>query len=58
MSANGHLAELNEKHRSLERRIAEEMSRPHADDSKIAAWKFEKLKLKDAIVKLSGPTRH
>lgn len=57
MSATAHLAELNEKHRTLERRIAEEMSRPAADISKIMQWKREKLKLKDEIARLS-PTRH
>lgn len=57
MSAVAHLAELNEKHRMLERRIEEEMSRPAADPTKIKQWKREKLKLKDQIAKL-GPTRH
>jgi hypothetical protein len=58
MSFNGHLTELNEKHRTLERKISEEMSRPSADTTKIAIWKQEKLKLKDAIAKLAGSTRH
>jgi hypothetical protein len=53
MSINTHLAELNEKHRSLEKRIADEMSHPAANSQKIAAWKQEKLKLKDEIAKLS-----
>ena len=59
MSFNGHLTELNEKHRTLERKIAEEMSRPAADTFKIALWKQEKLKLKDEITKLaSRSTQH
>lgn len=57
MSAVAHLAELTEKHRSLERRIEEELARPAADISKIKQWKQEKLKLKDLIARLS-PTRH
>jgi hypothetical protein len=57
MSAIAHLAELSEKHRSLERKIEEEMARPAADASKIRKWKFEKLKLKDEMLKLSQ-TRH
>lgn len=57
MTAHAHLAELNEKHRMLERRIEEELARPAADNSKIRQWKREKLKLKDEIAKLS-PTRH
>jgi hypothetical protein len=56
MSINAHLAELNEKHRSLEKRIAEEMSHPAANTHKIAVWKQEKLKLKDEIAKLSTTT--
>lgn len=58
MSLNSRLAELTEKHRSLERKIAEEMTRPSADTSKLARWKHEKLRLKDEMAKLSTPTRH
>ena len=53
MSFNGHLNELNEKHRTLERKIFDELNRPAADTLKIAVWKQEKLKLKDAIVKMA-----
>ena len=58
MSFNGHLTELNEKHRMLERKIAEEMTRPAADANKIALWKQEKLKIKDTLAKLANGTRH
>jgi hypothetical protein len=59
MTLASHLAELSEKHRSLERKIQEEMSRPGGDDGQIARWKREKLKLKDEIAKLqSSHTRH
>lgn len=58
MSVAAHLAELNEKHRMLEKKIAEEMSRPAIDEQKISRWKLEKLKLKDEMAKLSAPTRH
>lgn len=57
MSVAAHLAELTEKHRSLERRIEEEMARPSADSIKISQWKREKLRLKDEMLKLSQ-TRH
>lgn len=57
MSVVAHLAELTEKHRSLERKIEEEMARPSADSSKISRWKLEKLRLKDEMLKLSQ-TRH
>jgi len=53
MSVTAHLAELTEKHRSLERKIEEEMARPAADTAKINKWKLEKLRLKDEMLKLS-----
>ncbi len=57
MSLNMRLAELNEKHRTLERKIADEMARPAADSVKLRRWKHEKLRLKDEMEKLS-PVRH
>ena len=58
MALSSHLAELSEKHRSLERQIEEELSRPGADDLEISKLKKEKLKIKDAIAKLQGKTTH
>lgn len=59
MSLNAHIAELSEKHRSLERRIAEEAARPGSDDLEIRRLKQEKLKLKEQISKLAiGETHH
>jgi hypothetical protein len=58
MALSSHLAELSEKHRSLERRIEEELSRPGADDLEISKLKKEKLKIKDAIAKLQSTTTH
>ncbi len=58
MSLDTRVAELTEKHRTLERKIAEEMTRPAADVTKIAKWKHEKLRLKDELLKLEYPTRH
>jgi hypothetical protein len=58
MTIASHLAELAEKHRSLERKIKEEMARPGADDVEITQLKLQKLKLKDEMVKLEGQTRH
>jgi hypothetical protein len=57
MTLAAHLAELSEKHRTLERKIREELARPSADDVQITALKLQKLKLKDAMTKLQG-TRH
>ncbi len=58
MSLNAHLAELSEKHRSLERKIAEALASPGSDDAEIRRLKQEKLKLKDEITRLKGATRH
>lgn len=58
MSLNTRLVELTEKHRSLEKKIAEEMTRPSADPVKITKWKHEKLRLKDEILRIESPTRH
>jgi hypothetical protein len=53
MSASPHLAELTEKHRLLERKIEEELSRPAVDTLKVNSLKLEKLRLKDKIAELS-----
>lgn len=58
MSLAAHLQELSERHRSLERRIQEEMARPGSDDIEIRRMKQEKLKLKDEIVRLKSETQH
>lgn len=60
MSLSAHLAELSEKHKLLERRIEEELSRPASDALKISKLKREKLKLKDEINRLASrnETRH
>ena len=52
MTLAAHLAELSEKHRSLEMRIQEEMNRPGSDGVEISRLKREKLKLKDEMAKL------
>ncbi len=59
MSLNGHLAELSEKHKSLERRLEQALARPSSSDAEIKQMKLEKLRLKEQIDKLSGgATRH
>lgn len=58
MSLNAHLAELSEKHKLLDRRIEEELSRPGSSDVEITRLKLEKLKLKDEITRLSAKTSH
>ncbi len=53
MSASPHLAELTEKHKLLEQKIEEELSRPAVDSIKVNSLKLEKLRLKDEIARLS-----
>jgi hypothetical protein len=53
MSLSTHLAELSEKHKTLERRIQEQMARPNKDELELRKLKREKLKLKDRITELS-----
>jgi hypothetical protein len=61
MTLAGHLAELSEKHRALERKLQEAISSPGSDDIEISRLKREKLKIKDEMTKLqskNGSTRH
>jgi hypothetical protein len=58
MSLAAHLAELSQRHKLLERRIEEEVSRPGSSDFDITKLKREKLKLKEEIVRLETRTRH
>jgi hypothetical protein len=58
MSLNAHLTELSEKHKLLDRRIEEELSRPSTTDAELTRLKLEKLKLKDEISRLSAKTSH
>lgn len=58
MALEAHLVELSEKHRTLERRIEEEISRPMADTIRIAELKRQKLRLKDEIERLKTDHDH
>ena len=60
MSRVAHLAELSEKHKLLDRRIEQELSRPGASDHEIRRLKLAKLRLKEEITKLEDnlATRH
>ena len=58
MAIPAHLEQLSHKHRTLDRRIAEERNRPSADEAKIAQLKLEKLKLKDQIAKMEAGGKH
>jgi hypothetical protein len=54
MSLSSHLVELTEKHRLIDRRIAEYMARPGVNEAEIVKLKREKLKLKDRISRLQS----
>ena len=56
MARLSHLSELAEKHKVLDRRIAEELARPATDGLKVNKLKLQKLKLKDEITKLQQPS--
>lgn len=58
MALDAHLVELSEKHRSLDRKIEEELARPSADTVKVAEWKRQKLRLKDEIERLKHEVSH
>jgi len=49
MSLQTHLAELTEKHKLLDRRIAEQITKPSTDELELRRLKREKLKIKDRI---------
>jgi hypothetical protein len=58
MALDAHLVELSEKHRSLDRKIEEELARPSADALKVAELKRQKLRLKDEIERLKHEVSH
>lgn len=62
MSMASHLSALVNKHKTLERQIEDELSRPSANEIRVAELKRQKLKLKDEITRLkeapAGETLH
>ncbi|QFR33318.1 YdcH family protein [Ancylobacter sp. TS-1] len=58
MTMQAHVAELERRHQALERELREEVTRPSADDVRIADIKRRKLLLKDEITRLKGATLH
>jgi hypothetical protein len=58
MTITAHLAELAEKHRTLEQKINQAASSPGSDDIEVRRLKQEKLKLKDEMERLRRETRH
>ena len=52
MALDAHIDELSVKHRTLDKLIREEVTKPSADSLKIAELKRQKLLLKDRMAKL------
>ena len=52
MSLQTHLAELEKRHRALEREIETVLNQPSSDDARIADLKRRKLLLKDSITRI------
>jgi hypothetical protein len=54
MATEARIRELDARHQSLERLIAEEMSHPSSDDLRVRELKRQKLKLKEEMEALRG----
>jgi hypothetical protein len=52
MALQGHMQELSEKHQRLEDQIESEMAHPDWDETRVAALKKEKLRIKDELERL------
>jgi hypothetical protein len=52
MALEGHIQELSEKHKTLQELIESEMTHPDWDESRVAALKKEKLRIKDEMERL------
>ncbi len=52
MALDAHIDELSVKHRTLDKLIREEVTKPSVDSLKIAELKRQKLLLKDRMAKL------
>ncbi len=55
---NPRVEELFQRHRALERKIEQEMSRPSADNLRISELKRRKLRLKEKIIHIESKSTH
>ncbi|WP_368661302.1 YdcH family protein [Paracoccus sp. (in: a-proteobacteria)] len=53
MSVTSHVEELRKKHQNLSEAVEKEQKRPGSDDFAIAQMKREKLRIKEAISRLT-----
>ncbi len=58
MALDAYIAELSERHRTLDRKIEEELARPTVDDLRIVDLKRQKLRLKDELERLKHEPSH
>ena len=58
MALDAHIAELSERHRTLDRKIEEELARPTVDDLRVVDLKRQKLRLKDELERLKHELSH
>ena len=54
MAIEARIRELDSRHQTLDRQIAEEMKSPAADDLRVRELKRQKLKLKEQLEALRG----
>ncbi|MEO8813202.1 MAG: DUF465 domain-containing protein [Caulobacteraceae bacterium] len=57
MAIEAHIRELHVRHRSLERAIEDEVSRPAADAARLTELKRRKLRLKEEMESLESAAR-
>lgn len=55
MSIESHLAELEKKHRAIEREIESELLHASTDEVKVSSLKRKKLRIKDEMTRLTAP---
>lgn len=54
MALQGTIQDLQEKHQKLERLIDAELAHPDWDETRVAALKKQKLRIKDELERLRG----
>ena len=54
MAIASHIAELSDKHRTLDAQIREELARPSPDSLMVTGLKRQKLRIKDELARLSA----
>lgn len=55
MSIESHIAELEKKHRAIEKEIEVELMHPNSDEVRVSSLKRKKLRIKDEMKRLAAP---